>query len=75
MKAYALINASPGRALDIAVALRGKPGVITADAITGDYDVIATCEAADVNGIGKIVIEHIQKVDGVFKTITCLVVA
>ncbi|MGH7920290.1 MAG: Lrp/AsnC ligand binding domain-containing protein, partial [Candidatus Dormibacteraceae bacterium] len=75
MKAYALINASPGQAIDIAVKLRDKPGVVSADAITGDYDVIATCEAADVNAIGQIIIEQIQKVDGVFKTITCLVVA
>jgi DNA-binding Lrp family transcriptional regulator len=75
MKAYALINASPGRALDIAVHLKGKPGIVAADAITGDYDVIAVCEAPDVNGIGMIIIDQIQKVDGVFKTITCLVVA
>ena len=75
MKAYALINASPGRALDIAAQLKNKPGIAAADAITGDYDVIAICEADDVNGIGQIIIEQIQKVDGVFKTITCLVVA
>jgi DNA-binding Lrp family transcriptional regulator len=74
MKAYVLINASPGRAIDVAKALQGVDGVTAADAITGEYDVIAVCEARDVAGIGNLIVERIQKVDGVFKTITCLAV-
>ena len=74
MKAYVLINASPGRALDVAEKIRTQPGVSAADPITGEYDVIAVCEAQDVNGIGQVIVDKIQKVDGVFKTITCLVV-
>ena len=74
MKAYVLINASPGHAMDVATALQGVSGISAADAITGEYDVIAVCEAKDVAGIGNIIVEHIQKVEGVFKTITCLAV-
>ena len=74
MKAYVLINASPGRALDVAGALQGTPGITAADAITGEYDVIAVCEAADVNAVGALIVEKIQKVEGVFKTVTCLAV-
>lgn len=74
MKAYVLINASPGRALDVAAKIKSQAGVTAADAITGEYDVIAVCEAHDVNGIGQVIVDKIQKVDGVFKTITCLVV-
>ena len=74
MKAYVLINTSPGKALDVARRIESQPGVSAADAITGEYDVIAVCEAADVNGIGQLIVERIQKVEGVFKTITCLVV-
>ena len=74
MKAYVLINASPGRAIDVAKQLQKVDGVSAADAITGEYDVIAVCEARDVAGIGALIVERIQKVDGVFKTITCLAV-
>ncbi|HZU17198.1 MAG TPA: Lrp/AsnC ligand binding domain-containing protein [Candidatus Dormibacteraeota bacterium] len=74
MKAYVLINASPGRALEVAGRLQNQEGISAADAITGEYDVIAVCEAPDVNAIGQLIVEKIQKVEGVFKTITCLVV-
>ena len=74
MKAYVLINASPGHAIDVAASIQGIPGITAADAITGEYDVIAVCEAADVNQIGQLIVERIQKVEGVFKTITCLAI-
>lgn len=74
MKAYVLINASPGHAIEVATRLQGQQGISAADAITGEYDVIAVCEAADVNAIGALIVDKIQKVDGVFKTITCLAV-
>ncbi|GAC1654240.1 MAG: hypothetical protein NVS9B1_05110 [Candidatus Dormibacteraceae bacterium] len=74
MKAYVLINAAPGHAIDVAKALQGVPGISACDAITGEYDVIAVCEAKDVAGIGNVIVEHIQKVEGVFKTVTCLAV-
>jgi DNA-binding Lrp family transcriptional regulator len=51
-----------------------QSGISAADAITGEYDVIAVCEAPDVNAIGQLIVDKIQKIDGVFKTITCLVV-
>jgi DNA-binding Lrp family transcriptional regulator len=74
MKAYVLINASPGRALEVAKKMQGTSGITAADAITGEYDVIAVCEAPDVNSIGSLIVDKIQKIDGVFKTVTCLAV-
>jgi DNA-binding Lrp family transcriptional regulator len=74
MKAYVLINASPGRALEVAKKLQDAPGITAADAITGEYDVVAVCEATDVNAIGALIVDRIQKIDGVFKTVTCLAV-
>src|SRR5450759_3305289 len=74
MKAYVLINASPGRALEVAKKMEGVSGITAADAITGEYDVIAVCEAPDVNSIGSLIVDKIQKIEGVFKTVTCLAV-
>jgi DNA-binding Lrp family transcriptional regulator len=54
--------------------MQGVNGITAADAITGEYDVIAVCEADDVNSIGQMIVDKIQKIDGVFKTVTCLAV-
>ena len=74
VRAYVLISASPGRAIDVAARLAGQDGVIQADAITGEYDVIAQVEAGDVAGVGALIVEKVQRVEGVFKTVTCLAV-
>ena len=74
VRAYVLISASPGKAIDVVGRLAGQNGVLQADAITGEYDVIAQVEAQDVAGIGQLIVEKVQRVDGVFKTITCLAV-
>jgi DNA-binding Lrp family transcriptional regulator len=74
VRAYVLISATAGKALEVVSKLRGDEGVVHADAITGEYDVIAEVEAPDIAGIGKLIVEKVQTADGVFKTITCLVV-
>ena len=56
MKAYVLINASPGRAIEVAKKIQNQSGITAADAITGEYDVIAVCEAPDVNAIGQLIV-------------------
>lgn len=73
MRAYVLINALPGRALEVVEKIRSVPGVTAADAITGQYDVIASFEARDFAVLGSAVVDKIQKLDGVRRTVTCLV--
>lgn len=74
VRAYVLISATAGKALEVVTKLQAQEGVVHADAITGEYDVIAQVEAPDIAGIGKLIVEKVQAADGVFKTITCLVV-
>jgi DNA-binding Lrp family transcriptional regulator len=74
VRAYVLISTSPGKAIDVVTRMVGQDGIIQADAITGEYDCIAQIEAADVAGIGSLIVEKIQRIDGVFKTVTCLAV-
>jgi DNA-binding Lrp family transcriptional regulator len=74
VRAYVLISTSPGKAMDVARHMAGVKGINHADAITGEYDVIAQVEAPDVTGVGTLIVEKIQKIDGVFKTVTCLAV-
>ena len=75
VRAYVLITATAGKALEVVNALQGREGIISADAITGEYDVIAQVRADDVAGIGRLIVDKVQSADGVFKTITCLAVS
>ncbi len=72
--AYVLVNASPGRAGEARKQIAAVPGVSSAHAVTGAYDVIAYIEGADVSELGEKVVSQIQSVDGVAQTMTCVVV-
>ena len=74
MRAYVLINASAGRTLDLAKRLHDVPGIKDADAITGEYDIIAVCEAQSMQELSTLIVGEIQKLEGVFKTTTCLAI-
>ena len=73
VRAYVLISATAGKALEVVSKLHTQEGIVHADAITGEYDVIAEVEADDIAGIGRLVVERVQS-NGVLKTITCLAV-
>ena len=75
VRAYVLITATAGKALDVVQQLQGRAGVIAADAITGEYDVIAQVQADDVAGIGRVIVDRVQPAEGVFKTVTCLAIS
>ena len=72
VRAYVLITANAGRALDVVDRLKSQDGVLQVDAITGEYDVIAQVQAGDVAGVGRLVVDKVQSSDGVYKTVTCL---
>ena len=74
VRAYVLISTQPGKAMDVVSHMSGQHGIVQSDAITGEYDVIAQVEATDVAGVGALIVEKIQRIDGVFKTVTCLAV-
>jgi DNA-binding Lrp family transcriptional regulator len=74
MRAYVLINATPGHSLELARRIRDVQGVQAADAITGEFDVVVTCESPDIDALGTLIVDGIQRLDGVHRTTTCLVV-
>jgi len=53
MRAYMFINALHAQSLTLTKAVRGVAGVHAADAITGDYDVVASIEARDLAERGR----------------------
>jgi DNA-binding Lrp family transcriptional regulator len=74
VQAYILIQTEVGKAAQVAEAIRKIDGVVSADDVTGPYDVIARAEADSVDDLGKMVVSRVQLVDGITRTLTCPVV-
>ncbi len=74
VNAYVLIQTEVGKAADVAVQIAAIDGVVAADDVTGPYDVIARAEARSVDELGKLVVSHIQRIEGITRTVTCPVV-
>jgi DNA-binding Lrp family transcriptional regulator len=71
VEAYVLIQAGVGKSAEVADAVRKIPGVRFADVVTGPYDVVVRAEAAEVDGLGKLIVAKVQAVVGVTRTLTC----
>jgi DNA-binding Lrp family transcriptional regulator len=72
--AYILIQTEVGKAADVASAVAAIAGVVTAEDVTGPYDVIARAEAGDVDQLGQMVVSKVQLIPGITRTLTCPVV-
>ena len=72
--AYLLIQTEVGKADIVVDSIRGIDGVVSADDVTGPYDVIVKTEADTLDELGKMVVSKIQAVDGITRTQTCPVV-
>ncbi len=74
VSAYILIQTEVGKAASVAKEAGQIQGVISAEDVTGPYDVIVRAEAQNVDDLGKLVVARIQAVDGITRTLTCPVV-
>jgi len=73
VSAYVFVECTQGKALDVSNKLSALDGVTSCHAVTGPVDVIAFIERADINEIGKYVVEKIQSTEGVLRTSTNIV--
>lgn len=78
MRAYVLIESAVGQASQVAEGVQEiavpDTKVVSVDAVTGPFDVIALLESDDLDKLGKAITDGIQQVEGVQRTTTCLVV-
>ena len=72
--AYVLIQTEVGRAASVARSVSEVPGVVTAEDVTGPYDVIVRTEAENMDELGRMVVGRIQIIEGITRTVTCPVV-
>lgn len=74
VSAYILIQTEVGKAAHVAQEVRTVDGVVSADDVTGPYDVIARAQAETVDELGRMVVSKVQMIDGITRTLTCPVV-
>lgn len=78
MRAYVLIESAVGQANQVAEGVLAisfpDAKIVSVDAVTGPFDVIALLESDDLDKLGRAITDGIQQVDGVQRTTTCLVV-
>jgi DNA-binding Lrp family transcriptional regulator len=74
-KAFVLIETSVGKTREVVEAMKAVSGVVSVDAVTGPYDIIAVLEADDLNTIGELVTNKVHTVGSVVRTVTCLAVS
>ena len=74
VRAYILIQTEVGHAQSVAEAVGAIAGVVSADNLTGPYDVIATAEAETMDDLGRLVAGEVQLTEGITQTTTMPVV-
>ena len=74
VQAYILVQTEVGKAAAVAAAISKIPGVVSAEDVTGPYDVIVRAQADDVDLLGQLVVAQVQGVNGITRTLTCPVV-
>jgi DNA-binding Lrp family transcriptional regulator len=73
LEAYILVNSVPGMVWEIAEAALKIEGVKTVHAVTGQFDVIAYAEFANMDTLRKI-INRFMSLNGVQRTQTAIVI-
>lgn len=74
VQAYILIQTEVGKASVVAAEIAGLAGVLSAEDVTGPYDVIVRAEADTMDNLGNLVVAQVQNVNGITRTLTCPVV-
>lgn len=72
MQAYILITTEAGKVMDVLAAIKAVEGVKSAHATIGPYDIIAFVEFADPAGLTSLIVDKIQKIGGISRTLTCI---
>jgi DNA-binding Lrp family transcriptional regulator len=73
LSAYVLIETEVGKVAHVARVITTLDGVQLAEDLAGPYDVIANVQAASLDELGRLVVSRIQVLDGVSRTMTCIV--
>jgi DNA-binding Lrp family transcriptional regulator len=68
LQAYVLIQTNGGKEL-VADEVRALPDIVSADDVTGAYDVIAVAESGSMRHLTEIVLAEIRRLPGVVRAL------
>ncbi len=71
---YVLVSVRAGKARQVFQQLQKLKCTYQVDAISGPYDIVAIVQGADFDDIGRTVMDRIQTIEGVEKSLTCNVI-
>jgi DNA-binding Lrp family transcriptional regulator len=74
LQAYILIQTEAGEATAVATAVADIDGVTSVSAVSRPHDVIAVTRTADVDELARLIMDEVQTVEGITRTLTCPVV-
>ena len=72
MNAYVLITTEAGKVMDALAGVKAVAGVKSAHSTIGPYDIIAFVEFSDPQDLTSMIVNRLQKVTGVSRTLTCI---
>ncbi|MDD3804542.1 MAG: Lrp/AsnC ligand binding domain-containing protein [bacterium] len=72
--AYLLINTEAGKALTVLTEVKKLKEIEHAHVVTGLHDLIALVNADSTKHLADEIVNRIQKIDGIQRTVTCIVV-
>ncbi|MBI2881455.1 MAG: Lrp/AsnC ligand binding domain-containing protein [Candidatus Tectomicrobia bacterium] len=73
IQAYVLVDITAKRPSAVVSRLTKLKGVVSAQAVTGPHDAIVLVNADDMTQLGQLVMEQIRGIEGVGRTLTCVV--
>lgn len=73
VKSYVLINVNSREIKNALTKLRASKKILSAEAVTGPYDIVVVVEAENMDLLGKVVTNNILKVSGIERSLTCIV--
>ena len=71
-RAFILIETQVGMSQQVVDTLRTMKGILSADVVTGLFDVIALIETPDMTAMADVVTGQVQGIRGLKHTITCV---
>ena len=70
-KAFVFVTTSVGQTKEVLNKIKKLDGVKSVDLVMGPYDIIAVVEDDSIDSLGKLITEHLHKVDGIERILTC----
>lgn len=71
-RAYFLIEAAEGKALEASKELMGKPGIVLVDYVLGPPDIVMTVEADDAQKLADLTVQALASIEHLTSSIQCL---